>query len=38
MVLAKSDKMRIVLRTLHAGSEWPMHKADGQVSLQVLEG
>lgn len=38
MVLTKSDKMRIVLRALHAGSELPTHKADGQISLQVLEG
>lgn len=38
MILEKSDRMRVVLRALHRGSELPTHKADGHLSVQVLEG
>lgn len=38
MILTKSDHMRVVLRALHAGSELSTHKADGQISVQVLDG
>lgn len=34
----KTDAMRIVLGALHAGARFPAHKADGVMSLQVLEG
>lgn len=38
LVLAKTDRMRVVLRALHAGSALPTHKADGPITVQVLTG
>lgn len=34
----KTNEMRIVLGGLHAGAELPPHKADGMMSIQVIEG
>lgn len=34
----KTDKMRIVLIALHPHAELKPHKADGIISVQVLEG
>lgn len=34
----KTNGMRIVLIALHSGAEIPKHKADGLISVQVLEG
>ena len=34
----KTDGMRIVLIALHKDAEMIKHKADGMISLQVLEG
>lgn len=36
--LVKSDNMRVVLIAMHQGHEMKKHKANGPVSLQVLEG
>lgn len=38
MTLMKSRGQRIVLIAMHDKTEIPMHRADGQLSLQVLEG
>lgn len=38
MTLMKSRGQRIVLIAMHDETEIPMHRADGQLSLQVLEG
>lgn len=38
IILTKSATMRVVLRALHAGSALGTHKADGQISVQVLQG
>jgi len=38
MTLMKSRGQRIVLIALHGKTEIPMHHADGQLSLQVLQG
>lgn len=38
MTLMKSRGQRIVLIAMHDKTEIPMHRADGQISLQVLEG
>lgn len=34
----KSDTMRIVMIGLHKDAELPEHKADGVISVQLLEG
>jgi len=38
MTLMKSRGQRIVLIALHGKTEIPMHHADGQLSLQVIQG
>ena len=38
MTLMKSRGQRIVLIALHSKTEIPMHSADGQLSLQVIQG
>lgn len=38
IALLKSEKMRIVLVAMPAGSEMKPHQAKGQISVQVLEG
>ena len=38
MTLIKSRGQRIVLIAMHGKAEIPMHRADGQLSLQVIEG
>ena len=34
----KTNEMRIVLGGLHYGAELPPHKAEGMMSIQVIEG
>ena len=38
MTLMKSRGQRIVLIAMHRKTEIPMHRADGQLSLQVIQG
>ena len=38
ITLMKSEKMRIVLIAMHAGSEIKMHKSEGPISVHILEG
>ena len=38
MTLIKGRGQRIVLIALHSKTEIPMHRADGQLSLQVIQG
>ncbi len=38
LVLKRSASMRVVMRVLHAGSALGTHTADGQISVQVLQG
>lgn len=38
ITIFKSDKMRIVLLGLHKGAELVTHTANGNISVQVLEG
>jgi quercetin dioxygenase-like cupin family protein len=38
MTLMKSRGQRIVLIAMHGKTEIPMHRADGQLSLQVIQG
>ncbi len=38
ITLMKSEKMRIVLISMHAGSEIKMHKSEGPISVHILEG
>ena len=38
MTIFKSDTMRIVLLGLHKNAELKTHKANGVISVQVLEG
>lgn len=38
ITLYKSDQMRLVLVALHQGAELTRHKAEGAISIQVLEG
>lgn len=38
MTLMKSRGQRIVLIAMHGSTEIPMHRTDGQLSLQVIEG
>jgi quercetin dioxygenase-like cupin family protein len=38
MTLVKSRGQRIVLIAMHGETDIPMHRADGQLSLQMLEG
>ena len=34
----KTDSMRIVLGALHENAEFPAHKAEGVMNMQVIEG
>ena len=34
----KTNEMRIVVGGLHTGAEFPPHKAEGMMSIQVIEG
>ena len=38
VTLMKSRGQRVVLIAMHGKTEMPMHRADGQLSLQVIEG
>ena len=38
MTLMKSRGQRIVLIALHGKTQIPMHRTDGQLSLQVIQG
>ncbi len=38
MTVFKTEGMRIVLIALHSGTEIAKHKAEGVISVQVLEG
>jgi len=38
MTIFKSDTMRLVLIAMHENAELKPHKADGVISVQVLEG
>lgn len=38
ITLFKSDTMRIVMIGLHMDAELPEHTAEGQISVQLLEG
>ncbi len=38
LILTKSASMRVAMRVLHAGSALGTHKADGMISVQVLQG
>jgi len=38
ITLMKSRGLRIVLIAMHGATEIPTHRADGQLSLQVIEG
>lgn len=38
ITLFKSDAMRIVMIGLHMNAELPEHKADGIISVQLLQG
>ena len=38
MTLMKGRGQRIVLIAMHGKAEIPLHQADGQISLQVIEG
>jgi quercetin dioxygenase-like cupin family protein len=38
LLLTNSASMRVVMRALHAGAGLGIHKADGQISVQVLQG
>ncbi len=38
VVLIKTDNLRVVFRSLSEGSSLPTHKADGPITVQVLDG
>lgn len=38
MPLFKTERMRVVLMALHAGATLSSHRADGPITVQVLEG
>jgi quercetin dioxygenase-like cupin family protein len=38
MTLLKGQRFRVVLVAMHAGAVIPSHRADGPISLQVIEG
>jgi quercetin dioxygenase-like cupin family protein len=38
MTLLKGQRLRVVLVAMHAGTVIPSHRADGPISLQVIEG
>ncbi len=38
VVLFKTDNLRVVFRSLDEGSVLPVHRADGPITVQVLDG
>jgi len=38
VVLLKTDNLRVVFRSLSEGSALPTHKANGSITVQVLDG
>jgi quercetin dioxygenase-like cupin family protein len=38
MTLLKGQRLRVMLVAMHAGTVIPSHRADGPISLQVIEG
>ena len=38
VVLLKTDNLRVVFRSLNEGRILPTHKADGPITVQVLDG
>ncbi len=38
VVLVKTDNLRVVFRSLSEGCVLPVHKADGPITVQVLDG
>lgn len=38
VVLIKTDNLRVVFRSLTEGKALPVHKADGPITVQVLDG
>ena len=38
IILLKTDSLRLIVRTLSAGTTLPTHKAPGPITVQVLDG
>jgi quercetin dioxygenase-like cupin family protein len=38
ITLLKTEGLRVVLAAMHAGTTIPVHKADGPIAVEVIEG